>query len=440
MTEIVFSFDTEDFTSSTAADSIMEEANILRENGIKGNFVIVGLLAWQLKNWKRQDVIDALSYHEIGLHSYGHTLHPTINEYTDIEDFDEAYREVIKQESEAVRLIKETFGKDVKLYAACPPGNQKNYVAMYAYSDMGIPIYADTICDTDNGDGTYYCNAYQMKYTFMIENLMLNGDEKAMREALDDLATKKRAVIFTHPNNVLFDEAWDEQFYKINHTEFGKWREMHRRPVEDSLRFYENFRKFVKMIKDDPRFSITTYSEVAKRLEKEPERVVTLSHIPAIKSEIDKELYPIKTPLNLSLSDIFLACRDLLLGEKSHTCRKVKGLLSKPYAISAPLTLSRTELETAARSINPNGFIPEKIKVKNKEIGPADFIRAALAVLSGEDAVTLSPAPAMPSFRAFPRLETISFKGGWMQSDEFMDNFIADRLRLQIYTMRFPEV
>ena len=440
MTEIVFSFDTEDFTSSTAADSIREEANILRENGIVGNFVIVGLLAWQLKNWGRQDVIDALSYHEIGLHSYGHTLHPTINEYTDLEDIDEAYRELVRQETEAVRLIKETFGADTVINAACPPGNQKNYVAMYAYSDMGIPIYADTICDTDNGDGTYYCNAYQMKYTYMIENLMLNGTEEDMKAALDDLATRKRAVIFTHPNNVLFDEAWDEQFYKVNLTEFGKWKEMHRRPIEDSMRFYDNFRKFVKMIKDDPRFTITTYSEVAKRLRNEPERTVTLADIPAIKREIDKELYPIKAPINLSLSDIFLACRALILGEKSHTCQKVRGLLSKPYAIIEPLTLTKEELVKCAASIDPEGFIPEKIAIGNKVIGPADFIRAALAILTGKDTVTVLPGPAMPSFRAFPRLETICFKGGWMQSDDFMDNYISERLRLQIYTMRFPEI
>lgn len=440
MTEIIFSFDTEDFTSNTAANSILEEANILRENGIKGNFVIVGLLAWQLKNWNRRDIVEALSHHEIGLHSYGHTLHPTINEYTDIDNFDEAYREVIRQESEAVRLIKETFGKDVKLYAACPPGNQKNYVAMYAYSDMGIPIYADTLCDTDNGDGVYYCNAYQMKYTFMIENLMLHGDEKAMKEALDTLAQKKRAVVFTHPNNVLFDEAWDEQFYKTNLTEFGKWKEMHRRPIEDSLRFYDNFRKFVKMINGDPRFTVTTYSEVAKRLEKEPKRIVKLSHVPLIKAEIEKELYPTHSPLNLSLSDIFLTCRTLILGESSHECKKVKGLLYPPYAVTEPTTLSKEELTRAAAEIDPTGFIPEKINIGNKVIGPADFLRAALTVLSGEDDATVVPAPAMPSFRAFPRLETISFKGSWMQSDDFEDKYVSERLRLQSWTMRFPEV
>lgn len=440
MTELVFSFDTEDFTSNTSANAILREAQILSDAGIRGCFVVVGLLAWQLKNWQRDDVIRALSKHEIGLHSWGHTLHPTINEYTDISDFDEAYKEVVRQETEAVRLIRECFGEDVKLYAACPPGNQKNYVAMYAYSDMGIPIYADTVCDTDNGDGVYYCNAYQIKYTYMLENLLFEGTDEQMQKVLDQLAHKKRAVLFTHPNNALFSEAWDEQFYKVNHTEFGKWREGKMHPTDKSERFFANFKKFVAMVKRDSRFKITTYGEIAARLKEEPERVVTLADVPEIKLQIEKVFYPLTSPKNLSISDIFLSCRSLLLGEKAHVCGKVKGLLSHPYAITSPRTVSRDEMIKSAEGIDPCDFIPEKIKVGGKIIGPADWIRAALDILSGKDLTTILPGDSMPSFHAFSRLESICFKGGWMQSDEFMDNYISCRLRLQAYTMRFPEI
>ena len=66
MTDIIFSFDTEDFTSSVAADAVVQEANLLKKHGIKGGFSVVGLLAKQLQNWGRQDVIDALKEHIIG--------------------------------------------------------------------------------------------------------------------------------------------------------------------------------------------------------------------------------------------------------------------------------------------------------------------------------------------------------------------------------------
>ena len=45
MTDIIFSFDTEDFTCCRAADGILEAAEMLREEGIRGCFNLVGLLA-----------------------------------------------------------------------------------------------------------------------------------------------------------------------------------------------------------------------------------------------------------------------------------------------------------------------------------------------------------------------------------------------------------
>ena len=117
MTDIILSFDTEDFTSNEAADAIYREAEILREEGVKGCFCLVGLLAKQLENWGRTDVLEALKHHEVASHSYGHTLHPTINEYTDIEDFEEAKKEVIRQETKAVQMICHATGVE-KMYAA----------------------------------------------------------------------------------------------------------------------------------------------------------------------------------------------------------------------------------------------------------------------------------------------------------------------------------
>ena len=99
MTNLIFSFDTEDFTSPYAANGILDAAELLRSEGIRGCFCMVGLLARQLLAWGRTDILQALQYHEVNFHTYGHTLHPTIAEYTDCADFTAAYREVIRQET-----------------------------------------------------------------------------------------------------------------------------------------------------------------------------------------------------------------------------------------------------------------------------------------------------------------------------------------------------
>jgi len=116
MTNIVISFDTEDYVNPAGADGILDMATILREENVRGCFNLVAWTAQALVKWGRQDVIEALRFHEIETHTLRHTYHPTICEYTDIEDFDEAMALFRKNEDEALRIMREIVGND-KFYA-----------------------------------------------------------------------------------------------------------------------------------------------------------------------------------------------------------------------------------------------------------------------------------------------------------------------------------
>lgn len=438
MTKLIFSFDTEDFTSSKNADAIITEAEILRSEGVRGCFCMVGLLAKQLKAWGREDVLRALEHHEIDLHTYGHTLHPMLNEYTDIEDAYEAISEVVRREGEAIRLIKDATGCE-RVYTAVPPGNQKSYAAMYAYADMGIPIYADTFCDTDDGRGVYYCGIYHMNYTYSMENHFFS-DTVDMDKLLDRFARCDHVVIYTHPHASLVSECWDILNYdKENLREFGDFIEAKARPAYEIENFYRNMREFVRRVKADSRFRITTYSAVADELSSEEsgERVITLSDIPALRRQISESLFPVTLPDSFSLADIFHACRALLCGEDMYVAGKIYGFLSVPYAVGEALTLSADDIKASAKTIPADGFLPEKICVGGIDIGPADWMRVALAVLDGEEKVCLMPDTALPSLDALPRLKGLNFKGTWRHSDSFEDRYLSERLRLQSWTMRF---
>ena len=437
-TEIIFSFDTEDFTSCAAQDAVVREAELLRSEGIRGGFCVVGLLAKQMMAWGREDVREALRHHDILNHSYGHSLHPTINEYTDTEDFSAAHDEVIREESESMRLITAFTGR-TDILGACPPGNQKSYAAMYAYADMGLPIYADTFCDAPDGRGTFYCNIYHTKYTFCMESFFKDDSEEEMKRILDHLATKRRAICYTHPNCAMYAEFWDiVNYYKENKHPFGEWEEAPRRPLADTERFYESLRRFIRMIKADERFCITDYRTLAARISAEPPRRIRREDIPAIRASLAGELAPIASP-SLSLSDVFLACRDLLLGACEHVCGKVYGFLSAPCGITTPTAVTREEMCASAATIDADAFLPTSIRVGAHTLGPADWMMAALEILSGAECAKLTPRPQMPSLDTLPSVKAASFRGGWVQSDTFEDRFLSDRLRLQAWTLRFFE-
>ena len=435
-TDILFAFDTEDFTSNDAADAIYREAEILRDEGVRGGFCVVGLVASQLLNWGRDDVIDALSHHDILSHTYGHSIHPTLHEYTDIEDFEKAYKMLVTQEKEGLRLIKETF-PEKEILGACPPGNQKNYVAMYAYSDMGLPIYADTVCDTPDGRGAYYCNIYHTQYSFGMENFFADCSDEYMKKSLDNLASHKRVICFTHPNAAMFSEFWDSvNYFRENSCEFGKWKECKRRPLEETERYYESIKRFIKHIKADDRFNITSFAELKAELEKKMPRVIKKEDIPFIRERLKTELAPIDNP-SFSISDIFLSTVDFLLGKEEHICSKVYGFLDIPYSLDEETVLTKEDIISAAKSINTDKFLPTEIYAGNKKIGPADFLMAALDILCGEESAKLTPRQQLPSLDIMPRLRDVNFKGGWIQSESFEDKFISKRLRLQCWTLRF---
>lgn len=437
MTDIIFSFDTEDFTSNTAADAIRREADVLHAEGIKGCFCMVGLLAEQLLNWNRQDVLEALSHHEVQLHTYGHTLHPMLNEYTDIDDFYAARDAVIRRETRALDAIKRATGTE-RVCAAVPPGNQKSYAAMYAYADMGIPIYADTLCDPADGRGAYYCNIYHVDYTFCMEDVFFKGGENELKAALDKLASRKRAVIYTHPHVSLFTQPWDVLNYdKENLYPFGQWKESPRRSEAESERFYENLRLLVRLVKEDPRFRITTYGELAETLAARPERVVTAADMPALRKWLSGALRPTEGENSLSVADIFLACRALLCGKEKHICAKTKGFLEAPRGITKPVTLTAEEIRASAADIIEDAFLPVQIWVNGKAVGPADWLRAALAVLCGEESVTVMPGEQLVCLDVLPGVRDCSFAGTWRHAEDFRDKYLSERLRLQCWTLRY---
>ena len=436
MTDIIFSFDTEDFTSSVAADAVIEEAKLLKKHGIKGGFSVVGLLAQQLQNWGRQDVIEAMKEHIIGNHSYGHSLHPTINEYTDLDDFDAAYEEVLRQETLSQNLIENMAGRK-PLAFACPPGNQKSYVAMYAYADMGYPIYADTVCDTPDGRGMYYCNIFHSQYTYCMERFFYMKSEERLKEVLEELATHKRVIAYTHPNMALFSDWWDKNYEKYNHCEFGQWEPCQRRPLEETQRYYRYLDRFMELVKEDPRFHISNYEELAAKLKAEGQRVINRAEVPMLAKALQDKWHPVLQPKSLSIADVFLAARDFLLGEETHQCDKVYGFLEDPMAIDQNVTLTAKELRESAEAMDVSRFLPEAIRVGDQLIGPGDWLRAALQVLQGADVVTLQPGPQLPSLDEVPMIRDCYFKGEWMQSDEFEDRYLSKRLRLQSWTMRF---
>lgn len=440
MTKIVFSFDTEDYVNENAADGILWVADLLYSKGIKGCFCMVGWLADYLRKWERYDVIEALKKHEIGTHSLRHSYHPTINEYTDLEDFDKALELFKKNESDGFEMVKNALG-DVDIIAATPPGESSSYVAHYGYADLGVKIYnSGVFYDLERNRPLSVCNIYGILYNFGVDNFLRNANKDEIRELINNIPDYQETFVFYHhPQKQLVSEHPDDVNFNGSNTPYEEWKKSALRTPEETEKFRENYEFLVDELLNDPRFEVTTYSALAKEYAKGDNRTITLKDVPLIKEQIDEELFPVTVPDSYSLADIALACRDFLLGESEHKCGKVYGFLDTPYGISKKMTLTAEEIKECTKYFIDGKFLPEKLEVNGKIIGPADFIRGALEILSGKKSVTLVPDEWQIDLNEFPRIKKLNYKGTWVHTPDFEDKYLSKRARLQTWTMRLPK-
>ena len=138
-TEVLFNFDTEDFTSPVSADGVLKLARLFTEEGVTAHFVTVGYMARAFVQRGRWDVIEALKPHLRLNHTLSHSVHPNLLEISDIEDFDIAYDAVLAREAESIGMVKAATGVD-RVWGSVPPGNSDSYVAFYVYARLGLPF------------------------------------------------------------------------------------------------------------------------------------------------------------------------------------------------------------------------------------------------------------------------------------------------------------
>lgn len=439
-TQVMVFFDTEDFTSDLATDAVCDLAGLCREEGVRAHFAVVGYLAQEIMRRGRKDVVEALKHHVIGSHTLYHSIPPTIIEKTDHADHELAYWSVYADEMLAKKWIEEMSG--AKVMCAVPPGNAKSYAAMYAYADMGIAFYCDTVvADGEDGD-IWYCNQRQIPYyyTFMIESMHRDccKGEPDYRAALDGMAKRKRVILFMHPNTAVYTEFWDALNYmKGAYTPFGKWKISPRRPAADTAEFYARLRKLLRLIKSDARFELTDLEKLAAA--EVPRRPIVREEVPALLAAMKKNLACTRNP-SRSVADVFQAAVRFLRGEKVSPPGKVYGFLEKPAGVSKPVEVSASDLRAAAARIDLGTFLPASIKVGDATIGPADFLIAALEVLAGgSDRVSVTPREQLGDMSAFSEMRDFRPRGGWILSPGFKDEYASDRLRWQFWTLRYND-
>jgi hypothetical protein len=440
-TKVVFFFDTEDFIQPRSCDAIRDMANLLASEGVKGHFAMVGYLGKKLVDWRRFDVIDALKKHHIGTQTLYHSLHPNITEYTDIEDFDTAYLRAMDEESRGIGMLMAATGAE-RMWCSVLPGNGNTIVALYLYANLGIPffgggtgMYEDI---TKCGD-VWYCNQRHLNYAYSLhlESFLPGRSVGDVDAKLDDLAKQQVVTLYMHPHMAVCRQHWDYVFkngnqYPLDRLPFAKLRD----PADTAV-YYERIKAFLRKLKADSRFEITDCP--ALHAARRPRRAITRADVPAIRASLAKSFGPVRSPGEWSIADCFLASVKFLRGEEVHQPGDVYGFLYAPEGVKKSTSIKAADIMAAAKNIDVSRFLPTTICVGDVNIGPADFLFAALEVLeTGTETVLVEPRNQLGEISHYlPKMASANFKGTWIYTPEYKDRWTSNRLRWQFWTFRY---
>lgn len=436
-TKVLISFDTEDFTDPVAADWILALANICTEEGITAHFEVVGLVAEALEKWGRTDVIEAIKRHVIGTHTWSHSVHPDTMEEADREDYESAYQTIFEHEERSVRTLKRVFGVD-RIWMSVPPGNSEPYVVSRVYADLGIHIDLGPTYFGHDSEDLWYAGMRRIPYGYCMEDF--HEDDFDLDAILDKLSKRNCFCIFAHPNRVGSVKFWDGlNYFGENKHEFGNWEFSQRYSDDEIARYLGRIRLFLRRIKADPRFRITTAPEIA--LAEKPRVTIRREDVPRLRAKLLSEFGPVDEPGSLCVADIFCAAVAFLRGETAFTPANAYGFLYEPNGVGVKTCVKRSDLIETAIRLDVTGFLPHEIDVGGTKIGPADFLFAALEALeSGADEIAIDPRSQLGSLDAIPLLEKLNYRGTWVHTPSLEDNWCSNRIRWQIWTLRHAPI
>jgi hypothetical protein len=224
-------FDTEDFISENSVSGLNSILDLLKKHELTGLFFITGSMAEKLSNFPV--TVDLLNKHQIGYHSSGHSIHPTIFEFTDVECYDDAYRTSIIRETShinpftgetegfgGIHALRDLFPKK-QIISFRAPGYCWTPPHLDAMKTLGITHDFSTNISIDpvSFRGITFC-----PYTILVTNWQGGIREHSL---IERRALKREFSVLTiHPSSFVNQLDWDLIYYhkynnfKVNPSKF----------------------------------------------------------------------------------------------------------------------------------------------------------------------------------------------------------------------------
>ncbi len=268
---VSFWFDTEDYILPASDDAAKRLADIFTEQGVRATFKIVGEKARVLRYRGRDDVILALSRHDIGYHAEYHSVHPTPAEYEQQLGWDEGVKAFMRREGHGLADLGRIFGVAASCYGQA--GGSWVPQSYAALRNWGIPLYLDETSHVGiNGKPFWYggvLNALNLGGN--VTRMGLGGEEDFENGCQRFEEIRERVLgeggglisIYYHPCEWVHKQFWDGvNFARGANPPREEWTLPPQKSPEETGRAFEFFAKYLEYVRTRPNVRIITGREI----------------------------------------------------------------------------------------------------------------------------------------------------------------------------------
>ncbi len=246
---LFLTFDTEDFISENSILSLNFVLELLKKYELKALFFITGHMTERLLNFP--NTVELLAEHQIGFHSSGHSVHPTIFEFTDVRNYQEAYQASLLRETSHINpltgvvegkggilALKDLFPRK-QIVAFRAPGHCWSPPHLEALNSLGINYDFSTSISSKP-----ICYRNLTFYPYPIVGHWRASFSQYRRLILT--LRRNISVLTIHPSNIVNRFDWDRIYYKSNPP---KLRSLPARTPAEAASLFNKFEVLLKQIK-----------------------------------------------------------------------------------------------------------------------------------------------------------------------------------------------
>jgi hypothetical protein len=461
-TKVLFSFDSEDYTTPEAADAEKWWAETMSKHGITACVCVVAELVRNLHETGRDDVLDAWKRHEIGYHTDFHSKPPTPAQYLDPRGWLDGIAEAMAREGKGIADVEALTGQHPSAF--CKPGSSWGPQMCPAMARMDVPVFCDSPYVWENpAQPMWYAGQLLLDYHIHFDGYMDQEEGRLDRMKADFEARLAQhdggyLIMYTHPCRLVTADFWDGvNFRQGNNPPRDQWKPAPLRPPEQTAAMQRDFDAFLGWVAAHPQVELTTYRQLYADY-KEPSarslsRESVVSLLQSSFGETDGAVLNAVTSEGMSHSPAEVLGVSVALAARSNgtalalaPLRRVLGPAEDAPIIAVPVEVGAEEFKAALREadefIAVSGQIPSFVNVGRLQIGPGTLMRGLKEWIGNGPGtpppqVRLTPGPELPAYAAAPSMERMKFENGWIVfPPDFKGENVIRHAKLQSWTAK----